>query len=184
MRHRFAVLLLALGAAVVALVVATGSGAARTAPSGIFTLKAGQTIHFNNLSMNGSGGSLYEFVEYYVGTTATDPSTDGTAYNLWSDYGTSTTQSFSNTTYTNETGGTVYVELYLQDANGGYATYFSNHTSRNTTAAADHAATGWVKGKAAISINDSGTNAANKNVAWVPTLGHGNFNTTVTITKN
>lgn len=166
---------LGLLAIVAAALLPAGSAAARAAPSGLFTLNAGQTMYLTHMNIDATNSV---WVGYNLYSTSTGPNTD--YVDQWASYGTNT--SVSDTSYTNDTGATVYVRLFLQDSVNS-ATYLSDSSSYNTTGNWDHATTGHVKGKVIVSINDTAGNTTTE-ANSTPQLGSGSFNATVKIAKH
>lgn len=165
------VMMLALAVLVVPLVllVAAGPAAARSAPTGTFTLHPGQTVYVTNANVYSAAWSYVYLVQ------------DGSLLQLAenSNY-IGTNYAFAATSYSNTTSSdkTVLVALYIPSAG---MTYLSNHTSTGVVTTADHALLGYVKGKVVVSINDNTTtNTGNS----VPTaLGDGSLNVTISIKK-
>jgi hypothetical protein len=80
-------------------------------------------------------------------------------------------------------GGTAYVKLVLEDSWGYYwVNYYSDGTS--SLGSYNHASVGYVKGKVVVSINDTGNGAYMNQNNPPTTLGAGDFNATVKISKH
>lgn len=174
----------ALLAIVLIALVSAGPAAARTAPSGSFTVKPGQTLRLSNISlapMNNLYFLAFGFTSDYTGDISLGDNT-----------GTTTTVYPADQSVSNPADATddmvVRVWLYSVYTNGSYpwAYYHSDGASwtSNYTENVDHATTGWVKGKATISINGVGSlGTLQESSTYQPTLGQGDLNATVTITK-
>ena len=66
MRHRNAVLALTLATVVVALALLASPAAARTAPTGSFTLHPGQTLHATGMTLAAKNDYYYYEVGYTI----------------------------------------------------------------------------------------------------------------------
>jgi hypothetical protein len=174
MRRLLSLGTLGLLAMIVALVL-SGPAAARTG-TGVYTVKAGQTMYLTNMSLNSTMSS--DWVWFY----AYDSQGVGVAtFFLGSTYSSQT-----STSWTNTSGSTAYVVFELTDntysAANGMPYYISDGSSTNTTTSVSHATNGYLKGKAIVSITDTG-GGAYANSVYMPALGQGNFNATVSIKR-
>jgi hypothetical protein len=173
---------LGLLASLAILLFSAGGAAARTA-TGQFTVKNGQTIHFTHVNIDSSD---IDYVGFDAFTSGGDyvygDSIGDNSLSIGTNYVLTTSPSWTNTT-----GNTLYVRLYLDDwSSGGWpAEYWSDGGSNTDNSAGwvDHATAGYVKGKAVVSINDANFTGSTvkTNDPWSPTLGAGNFNATVTV---
>lgn len=149
----------------VAVLLSVGSASARSAPSGTFTVKPGQTMYFTNMDIN-SGWYDQAFLVYnndLEGSVSIGDNSGGNG-------------ALPDASWTNSTGSTATVVIGLSDIAG--VNCYSNH--RCGGGSYDHAALGYVNGKIVVSINDS-NGGTTGTTASVPTLGQGNFNATVSI---
>ena len=156
------------------LLLAAGPATARTA-SGTFTVKPGYTLHLTNISLT---SDYWDRAFYCVGdniVTCQSMADNGYAGGVPSTY------DISNT----GTSAIAYT-LGLQEQDAWQEVYFSDHNTYDYTisgvTSVDHAALGYVKGQLQVSINDAsgGTFFGQPSV---PTLGSGNFNATVDISR-
>lgn len=185
MRHRNAVSVLTLTTAVVALALFAGPAAARTAPTGSFTLHPGQTLHATGMTLPAKNDYYY----YEVGYTIV-----GGGDTFWANNeGSTSPVTLADETVSNPADASdIAVTLYLYSYwSGGFSWpmplgyYWSIGSSATQTNLTDvnHVTTGWVKGKAVVSMNGVGTTGSMMDSSYRPALGQGDFNATVTISK-